>query len=123
MLGPPVRGDPDCGLRLHGDQVGDHLAEVIVVRSFELVLDDHHVAVPVLSHEVDPEVAGTLLPLNVREGDVDLLRDHVHVLLKPAGEVERLVLPDVTKGKSLNLSDRHNELLGKGIVISRERDA
>ena len=57
VFGSGSGDNPDGGLRFQRCQVRDDLAEVVVVGALQLVLDDDGVAILVLTHKVDAEVA------------------------------------------------------------------
>ena len=91
-------GDPDDDPCVQSGEVRQHLAEVLQVRFFELVLDDHPAVVhPGAGHNVgaigaDVHFGVLLLQLNSK-----LARETIQVLGQPRSEVLGFVLPRVAE--------------------------
>jgi len=71
------------------------LAQVVVVGSLQLVVDDDRPPGIVLSNEVNAERACCAFALDVRKRDVENVVQNVDVLLEPGGQVVRLVPPHI----------------------------
>ena len=104
--------DPDDGLRLHAGKVGENLAQVPVVGSLQLVLDEN--AAPI------GRVAGDDIGRKLLDGDFRAFRfqrnpnrlgQPLHVCGQPGREVLRFVSPHVAQGHVLQLSKLERRLL------------
>jgi len=105
MLGSWIADDPDGGVGFERREVGDQLAEMIVVTSLELVLDHDGVAGLVLADEVNVEASSRPFALDVADGDAEGVTENICIVLQPRREVERLVPPNLTEPYPSDLPD------------------
>jgi hypothetical protein len=105
VLRPRLGYDPHGLLCLQGGEVGDQLSEVVVITLLQLVLDDDERTRTILCYQIDAEVTAVLLTIHVGERQVQHVTEDINVVLQPRRELQRLVLPHVTKLKALDFAD------------------
>ena len=93
--------------RVEVGEVGQHLAQVVMVRLLELVLDDDLAPEPVIAVEIEAEGADPLLALLDAHLEVEDVVEVIDVVLQPDGEIAVLPLPDFPQRHSLDLPDVH----------------
>ena len=93
-----ARRDPDDGLRLYAGKVGEDLAQMVMVRVRQLVLDQHAAAVRgIYGDDVRRKLLDLYFGALKLQRNPDRLREPLQVLRQPRREVSRLMFPHRTR--------------------------
>jgi hypothetical protein len=110
VLGPDLLRDPDGDAGVVGRDVGEQLAEVVVVARPELRLDAGRVPRARVRNDVDPEAPRLLLDLAFGEGPLWAQGrvENAEVACQPGVEMSCFTGPQVVGGPPLQVSDLHD---------------
>src|SRR4051794_13874073 len=76
---------------------------MVVIRAFQLVLDDYGAAGLVLCDEIDAERTSGLLAVGAHETDPNSVVDDIDVFFQPGCQMVRLMPPDLPKRNAFDL--------------------